>query len=468
VKRIGAWSVGLTALLIAVSVSGLWPAVGVGAPLAVPGAAPLNVRLYTPVTFDEFNGAACATGFGWHDSWGASTVQCTGSTVRIVPLPGQHRGSGLLWRNGVFPATGNVMLEARIRYVANGGYGNDALGAMIGPYSGQRLCFNGSSHYYGDPHCPSPLPATGWGSHQVGNSSWRSVYMHDNAGNSRDWQQSPPNNAIWLIARWEYVAATGQWTQLVYETNNLPADPTRPYAGTAPTQVQTLGYAARPVSYRIGHPIYFTGTGGSWGPGTWVVPEVDYVRIWQWTEATPTPTHTPTRTPTATPTQTPTATPTRTPTATPTRTPTPTATATPTLTPSPTATPTQSPTPTATPLPPEIGIDYPWLIWYGPLVGQPTQVLRGRNFTPGGNARVYLRGPFDAHGDPVACAADVVHVLRADATGRWVLDAVGAGNGFLGTPCRGTWQAWARDVARGLNTGNVTWTTAWFPVHRKD
>jgi hypothetical protein len=95
-------------------------------------------------------------------------------------------------------------------------------------------------------------------------------------------------------------------------------------------------------------------------------------------------------------------------------------------------------------------------------------VLRGRNFTPDGLARVTLRGPFDAHGDPVACATDVVHVLRADAGGRWVLDAVRAGDGFLGTACRGTWQAWARDVTRGTSTGTVTWTTAWFPVHRKD
>ena len=429
---------GLLVLLLGLLVTAFWPAASVTAPLAV--------RLYTPVTFDEFNGSSCVAGFGWHDSWGTSSVQCTGSTVRIVPLPGSHRGSGLLWRNSVFPSTGNVMLEARIRYVANGGYGNDALGAMVAPYNGERLCFNGTSHYYGDPHCPIPLPETGWGSHQVGNSSWRSVYMHDTSGNSRDWQQSPPNNAIWLIARWEYVASTGQWTQYVYETNDLPDDPTRPYADTAPTNVQTLGYAARPASYRIGHPIYFTGTGGSWGPGTWVVPEVDYVRIWRWVDATPTPTRTPTATPTWTPT----------------------ATATPTHTPTATTTPTRTPTPTATPLPPEIEVDYPWLIWYGPLMRQPTQVLRGRNFTPGGNVSVYVRGPFDAAGDPAACATDVVHVLRADAAGRWVLDAALASDGFLGTPCRGTWQAWARDVVPGTHTGTVTWTTAWFPVHREE
>lgn len=424
-----------------------WPFTGLGrgrpAPLAVP--------LYTPVSFEEFNGATCVANFGWHDAWGTSTYQCTGSTVRIVPRPGSHRGSGLLWRNAVFPAAGNLALEARIRYAANGGYGNDALGAMIAPYSGQRLCFNGSSFYYGDPHCPSVLPDTGWGSHQVGNSSWRSVYMHDTSGNSRDWTEAPPNNNVWIIARWEYVAATGVWTKFVYVTNDLPDDPTRPYADSAPTNVQGFVYPTRPVSYRIGHPIYFTGSGGGWGPGTWVVPEVDYVRIWRWDDATPTPTQTPTRT--SPPTRTPTPTPTRTPTMTPT----------PTQTPTPTATPTPSPTPR----PPSLSVDYPWLVWYGPRVGQPTQVVRGHDFTPGGLARVHLRAPADGAGDPGICGRDTEYVLTVDGAGGWVLDAPEAGDFTFGTACRGTWLARAVDVATGMTAPPVSWSVAWFPVRRE-
>lgn len=205
---------------------------------------------------------------------------------------------------------------------------------------------------------------------------------------------------------------------------------------------------------------------------------------------TPTPTATPTRTPTATPTRTPTATPTRTPTATPTNTPTATPTATPTRTPTatptntptptrtPTATPTWTPTPTRTPTPtwtptptpipanPRLAIDYPWLIWYGPQVGQPGQTFRGRNFQPAGWVGLTVWGPPDSAGAAAFCDQERYYFLRANATGEFVFTPFDAGDAYLGTPCRGTWRAYAEDLSTGRFSNSVSWTTAWFPVQR--
>jgi len=209
-----------------------------------------------------------------------------------------------------------------------------------------------------------------------------------------------------------------------------------------------------------------------------------------------TPTATPTRTPTATPTRTPTATPTRTPTATPTRTPTvtPTPTATPTRTPgvtytptatpthtptasptptntptaTPTATPTRTPTPTPTvnPINPQINIVYPWLIWYGPRVGQPGQTIEGRGFSPSSWVFLNIWGPADAEGDPATCDVERVYILRSDAAGEFVFTPFDAADDYLGTPCRGTWSVYGEDWLTGRYSNSVTWTTSWFPVRR--
>ncbi len=107
---------------------------------------------------------------------------------------------------------------------------------------------------------------------------------------------------------------------------------------------------------------------------------------------------------------------------------------------------------------PILTVDYPWLVWYGPQVGQPTQVLRGTGFTPGGAATVTVSGPG-------TCGA-ATYPVTADATGAWTLSAAGAGDAWFGVACRGAWQAAATDVASGLGSNAVAWTVAWFPVHR--
>ncbi len=146
-------------------------------------------------------------------------------------------------------------------------------------------------------------------------------------------------------------------------------------------------------------------------------------------------------------------------------TPTPTATATPT----PTATPTLTPTPTATPIPVPGALtrDYPWLIWFGPQVGQPTQILRGTGFTPSGFVQLHLWCPADADGPASHCGQEAVYPLRADAAGAFVFTALDAGEADFGTPCRGAWLAWAEDWTSGLDSNSVEWVTSWFPVRRE-
>jgi len=111
---------------------------------------------------------------------------------------------------------------------------------------------------------------------------------------------------------------------------------------------------------------------------------------------------------------------------------------------------------------PEITTDYPWLVWYGPNVGQPTQVIRGTDFTPGGTVQIHLAGPFDNKGDPTVCAHTVIHTTTANASGAFAFTAA-----YLGTQCRGGWLGWADDASTGLSSNTVDWVTAWFPVHRE-
>ena len=185
-------------------------------------------------------------------------------------------------------------------------------------------------------------------------------------------------------------------------------------------------------------------------PAAGAYPLNDFV----FTQPTPTPTRTPAPTPTATPTRTPTPTPTATPTATPTRTPTP--------TPTPTNTPT--PTPTWPPARPQLRVEYPWLIWYGSQLGQPTQILYGTRFTPTGAVRLVLTAPADTGGAVGVCGGPVIYVLRADGAGNFTFDATAAADAHFGTPCRGQWSATAYDLVSGSGSNTVAWTVAWFPV----
>ena len=147
-------------------------------------------------------------------------------------------------------------------------------------------------------------------------------------------------------------------------------------------------------------------------------------------------------------------------------TPTPTNTPTPTPTATPTATPTNTPTPTPTPQPGSLSVDYPWLVWFAPQVGQPTQVIRGRNFQPGENVELRLTAPPDPDGDPACCAGQTVYLVRANASGEFVMSATSVGELYFGTQCKGGWQATGTGQSTGLHTNHVPWAVAWFPAHR--
>ncbi len=155
---------------------------------------------------------------------------------------------------------------------------------------------------------------------------------------------------------------------------------------------------------------------------------------------------------------------TRTPTPTPS--PTPTASPTPTPTPTPTSTPTPTASPTPLPHPGQLTRDYPWLVWYGPQVGQPTQIIRGIDFVPLELVEVRVTAPEDTAGDPGVCAAQATYTVQADAAGVLLLDAGEAGDLLFGTQCKGVWQAEATGLTTGLVTNQVAWTVAWFPARR--
>ncbi len=160
-----------------------------------------------------------------------------------------------------------------------------------------------------------------------------------------------------------------------------------------------------------------------------------------WTPPTPTPTPTATATPIPTPTPTPTATPTRTPT--------------------PTPTPTATPTPTPTPRPSELVLeaDYPWLVYYGPLLGQPAQTLRGYVLPPppeGTTVGIEVTEPG---------SAVQAFLTWTDVEGNFLLSPAEAGDPYFGTRELGTWSAQASLPQIGLRSNLVYWEVHWFPVH---
>jgi len=48
----------------------------------------------------------------------------------------------------------------------------------------------------------------------------------------------------WLIARWEYDAASGLWDQYMYRMSDLPDDPAQPYHDQAHTTYHTTSHPA--------------------------------------------------------------------------------------------------------------------------------------------------------------------------------------------------------------------------------
>jgi hypothetical protein len=112
-------------------------------------------------------------------------------------------------------------------------------------------------------------------------------------------------------------------------------------------------------------------------------------------------------------------------------------------------------------------VEYPWVVWYGPEVGQPTQVIRGHDFQAHETVEIQVLAPPDGDGDPGVCDQQTTSTVQADAAGDIVLDTVEAGDPYFGTQCRGDWQAQASGQATGLQTNIVTWTVSWFPARRE-
>jgi uncharacterized repeat protein (TIGR01451 family) len=253
-------------------------------------------RIYTLWANHPFNGANCAAGWSWHDSWGDSLLQCAGNSVLIQQAGNNKRGNGILWRNNAFPTSGNIAVEARLHYAGYDGYGTDTIKLMAGPYNGERTCFDWTNWFHQNnpsfpAQCPAQPPGERFGSHGTGGSNFTSAAMTTDGSNWIGWEVSPATPR-WLIVRWEFTARTGVWEQYVYYDPyaevNPPTNPAQPYRDTTPAATHTMAYNARPSSIRIGHHIYFTGPPGSAGPGNWSIPEVDYIRIWTWTDTPPT------------------------------------------------------------------------------------------------------------------------------------------------------------------------------------
>jgi hypothetical protein len=118
---------------------------------------------------------------------------------------------------------------------------------------------------------------------------------------------------------------------------------------------------------------------------------------------------------------------------------------------------------------PEPGVltrDYPWLAWYGPRVGQPTQILRGTRFTPHGAVELQVLAGPDPEGDPTICGHMATYTLQADAAGEFVFTTAEAAQAYFGAQCRGGWVAQARDLTTDLVSNAPSWVVAWFPVRR--
>lgn len=292
-------------------------------------------RSYGQWAFEEFGGGgtSCVDQWQWHDAWGSSERFCGGGRIRIGQISYPARGQGMLWRNagsgGLLPPPSqnrNVAIEVRLRYPAWDGYGTDGVVIFQDSYGGERTCYDsGRGHHHDDPHCPDAPPTIVGHSHAAGGGDWRTAKLDGdwNHASGNGWSASD-KGTDWVIARWEYRALDDHWDLYVYRTDDAPDDPTQPYQDR-PSEGHWTRTAPAPEAVRIGHHIWFTGHGVGDGAGEWTDPEVDYVRVWTWDKATPTPTatDTPTATPTDTATPTPTSTPTSTRTPTPTNTPTP-------------------------------------------------------------------------------------------------------------------------------------------------
>jgi hypothetical protein len=231
------------------------------------------------------------------------------------------------------------------------------------------------------------------------------------------------------------------WGRYATHTD-LPPDPGRRY--------YVGGYVVQEANDRVME-VHTSNSGGfTTGSGEvlcgWRADDFD-VETCEVILATLTPTPTPTPSPTATPTNTPTPTPTGTPTPTPTNTP--------------------SVTPTPTPHPGVLTVEHPWVVWYGPEVGQPTQVIRGRDFVAHEWVEVQVSAPSDMDGGRRVCDQQNTYSVQADAAGELVLDAAEAGDLYWGTQCRGAWQAQASGQTTGLQTNTVAWTVSWFPARRE-
>ena len=380
-------------------------------------------RVYQLVRAWGFDGSAggsgCAAGWRWHDGWGASVRHCTGTSLEIRQSGGDRRGQGILWRDNAFPTTGNLAIEARIRYPRYAGYGTDALKLLTGPIDDSdhlRTCFDyAHGLWQGDAHCPYAPPEEHWGSHGTGGSSFRQVAMCGSGG----WIGWTVGREAtdWLIARWTYDGGSQVWEQVVYRTDDRPDDPTQPYEERVPVARHTLGYARRPVTIRIGHHIWFTGNGSGDKAGQWSHPEVDYVRVWTWQPPTPTPSRTPT----------------------------------------PTSTPTPTPTPTpAVPYDVQLSARYPRLVYRGADLSLPGQILDVE--VSGGST------PYDVsvHAVPPGGSYTVMP-WTTDET-RFSYGYVESGDPYFGASQRGTWQG--RVVVDGMPSNIVTWEVHWYPAHR--
>lgn len=175
-----------------------------------------STRVYSLHWQTDFSGANCAAGWEWSNPDGVSRVDCTGSTVRILQKGGQQCGQGILYRNDIFPATGNIAVEVRMRYEDYKGYGADTFDFYPTTYHGERYCHAGGS-LYTDPssrYCPAAPPQSHWRSHGAGNGTNRSVYSFD-----YEWSESPPQDkgcptgspCVWVIVRWEFDASQNRW-----------------------------------------------------------------------------------------------------------------------------------------------------------------------------------------------------------------------------------------------------------------
>ena len=130
------------------------------------------------------------------------------------------------------------------------------------------------------------------------------------------------------------------------------------------------------------------------------------------------------------------------------------------------ATPTPSPTPTATPTPvPSLSVTldgvYSDLVYFGPKVGAPTQILDGSVL---GGIGPYIASVF------IQKPSGSIVVYDLDPGSSFRLDASAAGDPYFGTDEEGTWLAWAQVTDAGGRTATspaVTWQVKWYPVHGK-